>query len=251
MKTLNIPIGDSFIDGTLFHPDPEELKGDSPAVLFIHGWGSSEETYRESARKIAGLGAICFTITLRGHGGTSHQRETVSRTDNLHDALTALDRLLAEDGVDSRRIGVVGSSYGGYLAALLTREREMRWLGLRAPALYKDEGFEWPKRRLNQDPDLHDFRRRPVPPEDNLALQCCTRFEGDVLLVESEHDTVIPHQVLANYLNAFQRVRSRAHHLIRDADHALGNPAHRREYEHVLYEWFKDRFAECTPGNMR
>jgi uncharacterized protein len=242
MKTLSIPIGDSFIDGTLFHP--EELRDKSPAVLFIHGWGSSEETYRESARKIARLGAICFTITLRGHGETSHQRETVSRTDNLHDALTALDRLISEEGVDSRRIGVVGSSYGGYLAALLTGKRDVRWLGLRAPALYKDEGFERPKRQLNQDPDLHAFRRRPVPAEDNLALQCGTRFQGDVLLVESEHDTVIPHQVLANYLKAFHRVRSRTHHLIRDAEHALDNPAHRREYEHVLFEWFKDRFAE-------
>jgi uncharacterized protein len=242
MKTLSIPIGDSFIAGTLFHP--EELKDSSPAVLFIHGWGSSEEVYRAGAQKIAGLGAICFTITLRGHGETSHQRETVSRTDNLHDALTALDRLLAEDGVDSRRVGVVGSSYGGYLAALLTGERSVRWLGLRAPALYKDEGFERPKRQLNQDPDLHAFRRRPVSSEDNLALQCCTRFQGDVLLVESEHDTVIPHQTVANYLKALQRVRSRTHHLIRDADHALSNPSHRREYEDVLFRWFKERFAE-------
>jgi dienelactone hydrolase len=242
MKTLNIPIGDSFIDGTLFHP--EELKGSNPAVLFIHGWGGSEEHYREGARKIAGLGAICFTITLRGHGETSHQRETVSRTDNLHDALTALDRLLAEEGVDSQRIGVVGSSYGGYLAALLTRERNVRWLGLRAPALYKDEGFERPKRQLNQDPDLHAFRRRPVSPADNLALECCARFQGDVLVVESEHDTVIPHQVIANYLNALQRVRTRTHHVIRDADHALSNPVHRPEYEAVLCKWFKERFAE-------
>jgi uncharacterized protein len=242
MKTLSIPVGDSFIDGTLFHP--EELRSDSPAVLFIHGWGGSEEHYRVGAQKIARLGAICFTITLRGHGETSHQRETVSRTDNLHDALTALDRLLAEDGVDSRRVGVVGSSYGGYLAALLTGERNVRWLGLRAPALYKDEGFERPKRQLNEDPDLHAFRRRHVSPADNRALECGTRFQGDVLLVESEHDTVIPHQVLANYLNAFQRVRSRTHHVIRDADHALSNLTHRHEYEDVLFQWFKDRFAE-------
>jgi dienelactone hydrolase len=242
MKTLSIPIGDSFIEGTLFHP--EELRGNSPGVLFIHGWGSSEETYRAGAQKLARLGAICFTITLRGHGETSHQRETVSRTDNLHDALTAFDRLLAEPGVDAQRLGVVGSSYGGYLATLLTGEREVRWLGLRAPALYKDEGFERPKRQLNQDPDLHAFRRRPVPPAENRALECGTRFQGDVLLVESEHDTVIPHQVIANYITAFQRVRSRTHYVIRDADHALSNPTHRPEYEEFLCRWFKARFEE-------
>lgn len=242
MKTLSLPVGDSFIDGTLFHP--EELRGSSPAVLFIHGWGGSEEHYREGARGIARLGAICFTITLRGHGATSHQRDTVSRADNLHDALTAFDRLLAEEGVDPGRVGVVGSSYGGYLAALLTSKRDVRWLGLRAPALYKDEGLERPKRQLNEDPDLHHYRRRHVPPSENLALQCCARFQGDVLLVESEHDTVIPHPVLANYLQAFQHTRSRTHHVLAGADHALSDLEHRHHYERLLVEWFKARFEE-------
>jgi len=242
MKTLSIPVGDSFIDGTLFHP--EDLSGGSPAVLFIHGWGSSEETYRAGALKIAQLGAICFTITLRGHGETSNQQETVSRADNLHDVLTAFDRLLAEEGVDPQRIGVVGSSYGGYLAALLTAERSVRWLGLRAPALYKDEGFQQPKQQANKDPDLHAFRRRPVLHTDNHALTCSARFHGTVLVVESEHDTTIPHQVIANYLTAFHKVRSRTHYVLRGADHALSNPAHRHQYEDVLVAWFKECFAE-------
>jgi dienelactone hydrolase len=241
MKPLSIPVGDSFIEGTLFHPD--ELRGPSPGVLLIHGWGSSEEQYRRGALQLSGVGAICFTITLRGHGNTSDQQDTVSRTDNLHDALTAFDRLMAEQGVDPERIGVVGSSYGGYLAALLTRERSVRWLGLRAPALYKDEGFSVPKKQLHNDPDLHAFRRRHVAPSDNQALECCTRFQGDVLLVESEHDTVIPHQVVANYRQAFRQVHSLTHHFIQGADHALSNPDHRHEYETILCQWFKGRFA--------
>src|SRR5687767_12968610 len=99
MKPLSIPIGDSFIEGTLFHR-----------------WGGNEDHYRGGALRLSGLGAICFTITLRGHGNTSHERDSVSRTDNLHDTLTAFDRLAAEEGVDPQRLGVVGSSYGGYLA---------------------------------------------------------------------------------------------------------------------------------------
>ncbi len=241
MKTLRIPIGDSFIDGTLFPPEGPRRSG--PAVMFVHGWGSSEETYRAVASRLAQLGALCLTLTLRGHGATSHQQERVSRADSFQDVLTAFDRLLAEEGVDAQRVGVVGSSYGGYLAALLTAERSVRWLGLRAPALYKDAGFLQPKQQANKDPDLHAFRRRPVLHTDNHALQCSARFQGEVLVVESEHDTTIPHQVIANYLTAFHRVRSRTHYLLRDADHALSNPAHRHQYEDVLVAWFKECFA--------
>ena len=71
----------------------------------------------------------------------------------------------------------------------------------------------------------------------------CARFKGDVLLVESEHDTVIPHQVAANYLNAFHQARSLTHHVLQGADHALSNLDHRHEYEALLCQWFKDRFA--------
>ena len=49
----------------------------------------------------------------------------------------------------------VGSSYGGYLAAILTTLRPVRWLALRVPALYQDEGWDVPKKQLHKVSDLH------------------------------------------------------------------------------------------------
>jgi hypothetical protein len=74
----------------------------------------------------------------------------------------------------------------------------VRWLALRAPALYKDADRELSKRRLHHDPDLHAYRRRAVRPEDNRALCACEASRGNVLLVESEHDHVVPHPVMAD-----------------------------------------------------
>src|SRR3712207_7596311 len=47
---------------------------------------------------------------------------------------SAYDALAGRPGVDADAIAVVGSSYGAYLAAVLTSLRPVRWLGLRAPA---------------------------------------------------------------------------------------------------------------------
>ena len=59
--------------------------------------------------------------------------------------LAAYDVLAASRRSTTPSIAVVGSSYGGYLAAILTSLRPVRWLALRVPALYKDEDWVLPK----------------------------------------------------------------------------------------------------------
>ena len=70
---------------------------------------------------------------------------------------------------------MVGSSYGGYLAAILTSLRPVRWLALRVPALYKDADWAMPKGQLKRE-ELDAYRRSAVPPEENRALAACAGF---------------------------------------------------------------------------
>ena len=99
-----------------------------PGVLFVHGWGGSQEQYLARAREVAALGCMCLTFDLRGHAATEAQRREVSREQNLHDVLAAYDQLAAHPYLDTTEIAVVGSSYGGYLATILTTLRRVRWL---------------------------------------------------------------------------------------------------------------------------
>src|SRR5215212_1603675 len=185
-ERIDISVDDQRISGTLVTPTTVV-----PAVLFLHGWGGTQEQYLARAREIAALGCVCLTVDLRGHAETQEQKETVTREDNLRDALAAYDTLVSQQAVDKEAIAVVGSSYGGYLAAILTSLRPVRWLGLRVPALYRDEDWDEPKKRLNRY-ELAAYRRRPLDPEENRALRACSEFRGDVLLVESERDDVVP-----------------------------------------------------------
>lgn len=235
-ESVDIAVGDQTICGTLFLP-PNTIGG----MLFAHGWGGSREQYLRRASAVAELGYLCLTFDLRGHARREDQRETVSRAANLRDLLAAYDLLAAQPGLHPSAIGVVGSSYGAYLAAIMTSLREVRWLALRAPALYKDADWERPKVQLNQDPDFAEYRKRAIAPEDNRALQACAAFRGDVLIVESEHDDTVPHQVIENYFAACKSARSRTHRLIKGADHGVTDAAWQRESTAYLVDWLKSR----------
>src|SRR5690606_19610525 len=120
----------------------------------------------ERARAISALGCVCLTFDMRGHGEHEASNKTVTRGENLDDVIAAYDRLANLKMVEEGSIVVVGSSYGGYLATLLTEFRPVRWLALRAPALYRDELWQAPKARLDRS-DLQTYRSALVRHDDN------------------------------------------------------------------------------------
>ena len=228
-------VEDEHILGTLIVPGSL-----LPGVLFVHGWGGDQSQYVARARELAALGCVCLTFDLRGHAQTQARMDVVSREEGMRDILAAYDFVAAQRNVDSDSIAVVGSSYGGYLAALLTALRPVKWLALRAPALYKDSEWKVPKLRLRTEQNLEDYRRQPVNSDESKALRACMAFTGDVLIVESEHDTMVPHQVIVNYREACISARSLTYRLIEGADHGLSSEPEKSAYTQLLVNWFTE-----------
>ena len=244
-KPISIVVDNEKIAGTLIAPEVKV-----PGVLFVHGWGGSQDQYVARAKEIAALGCVCLTFDLRGHAGTELQRATVSRESNLQDMLAAYDVLASHPSVERSAIAVVGSSYGGYLAAILTAMRPVKWLTLRAPALYMDSGWELPKMQLHRDQDLDNYRKSLIPAAENRALRACAAYKGDMLVIESEFDDVVPHEVIANYLEACINVRSLTYRVIQGADHGLINEASQRAYTTLLVNWMTEMVFGSREGNV-
>src|SRR5690606_23990370 len=235
LNELAIPVQQETMCGTLLSPTTT-----LPGVLFVHGWGGSRNQDLQRAKEASGLGCVSLTIDLRGHDLTSERSHSVSRAQNLDDLIAAYDWLTKLPHVEPGAIAVVGISYGAYLAAILSELRPVEWMALRAPALYPDEGWELPKRRLNADPNLTAYRRQHLAPEQNRALSACPKFRGDALIVESEHDSIVPHPVIENYVTAFANARSLTSRVIARADHALSDVQAQKSYSTVLIKWLTE-----------
>lgn len=239
---VDIAVDGKRLAGTLVGPDTMV-----PGVLLVHGWDGSQQEYIERAHEIASLGCICLTFDLRGHVRHQADRDTVTREDNLRDLLAAYDLLVGHPAVDPGAIALIGSSYGGYLAAIVTALRAVRWLALRVPALYPDDDWLVPKAKLDRAM-LAAYRRKVVAVQDNRALAACASFEGDVLVVESEHDTLVPPQTVQNYKAAFGRAQSLTYRMLAGADHGLTEKEWQQAYTSVLVHWMTEMVLSARAG---
>ena len=75
---VEIAVDDQCIAGTLVTPGTL-----IPGVLFVHGWGGSQQQFVARAREVAALGCICLTFDLRGHARTASQQKTVTREETF------------------------------------------------------------------------------------------------------------------------------------------------------------------------
>jgi dienelactone hydrolase len=221
-QRVSFQSGGRTLSGTLVRP--AFASGSSPALVFVHGWRSSQQSYVGRAESLAEEGFIGLTFDLHGHGESETDGSVLDSTrteDFLADVVAAYDFLVLQGDVDANRIGVVGASLGAYLGVWATTRRRVRWLALRAPADH---------------------------PQDKLgsALDALSGFSGDLLVVESELDRVIPHELVMSYLRAMADDSRVTHEVIRGAQHELSEPEWRARFVEILRQWFRNRFAAAN-----
>jgi len=205
-----------------------------PSLLVWPGWnGQGRQQFELLQTALAPHGWHCRRAGIPDAETSSRERETVGRQGSLAQLLADYAALAENTDNDPARVGVLGFSYGAYEAALLTGHRSPAWLVLRSPALHPDTHWRMPKEDL--DPQmLERYRRLRIGPEENRALACCAAYRGDVLLIESERDEVIPRTVIDSYEAAFRHASSLSRRRLSGADHQLSRGRSRREYHELV-----------------
>lgn len=89
---------------------PKNIKGGVPGVILIHGGGGDKKSFLPSCKQLAKKGLVAVTINFREEPPPSHSKI-------LEDISLALAWLKSRDEVDREKIGAMGGSLGGYVAA--------------------------------------------------------------------------------------------------------------------------------------
>jgi pimeloyl-ACP methyl ester carboxylesterase len=87
-----------------------------PAVVLLHGGGPQSRDFYWVAPFFARLGVAVLAYDKRGVGGSTGDWRSAGAADLAADALAAVDFLRSRPEIDPRRVGLYGSSNGGWVA---------------------------------------------------------------------------------------------------------------------------------------
>jgi len=119
--------------GTLrgfWHPPAESAPGTVggrehyPTVVMLHGLSGSSDSngylFVGQARRFAAAGIACLRVDFFGSGNSDGAHVDMTVWTELSDSQRIFEYAFSQPGVDTARLGVLGYSFGGGIAALLT-----------------------------------------------------------------------------------------------------------------------------------
>ncbi|NWK77525.1 S9 family peptidase [Aquitalea sp. LB_tupeE] len=208
MSMFPLPCGDHLLHGDHLHcPQPRAH------LLLLHGAGNGQRAPFLPLRQTLQQQDIASTaFDFVGHGETGGSLMGSSLAHRVHQAKL----VLAASGLHTQPLALLGSSMGAYIAIRLLSEIQCSHLILQVPGVYTPAAFTVPF-----GPAFSTVLRQPDSWQKSDAWDRLAGFRGHLLLVEAEHDAVIPRALTERLYASATKAKSRSRLLIDGAGHLL------------------------------
>ncbi len=211
---------------------PEHLP--APGVVLFHGFtghkGESHRLFVTCARALAEAGLVALRFDFRGSGDSAGEFEEMTLAREVEDAQAAVTFLAEQQGVFPHKLGILGLSLGGAVAALTAGLRP----SLRATVLWAavaDPGERLARIAIQPRTTaegFYDLGGNLVSPEfladlpRHKPLEAIAGYPGALLVVHGTNDE----SVLFSDSEEFVAAHSQGvteHQAIQDSDHVFSS----------------------------
>jgi dipeptidyl aminopeptidase/acylaminoacyl peptidase len=229
-----------------------------PAVVFYHGCTTSRNEARwifvKIARALARSGIMALRFDFRHSGESEGEFSDMTVSGEVDDGIRAVDYLTEDAGADRSRIGILGMSMGGTVAAMVAGRLKDR---IRSCALLNPVGK--PVEDLNAIAASNNLDVTSYPVElntflfgeafvhDIVAIQPLEEIKNavcPVLIISSTDDTSVNPQRSRDYRDSIEAGGGQVELFTLDgADHLFSTARWQREVIDRVTAWFSQTLA--------
>ncbi|MFH1433328.1 MAG: alpha/beta hydrolase [Candidatus Uhrbacteria bacterium] len=186
--------------------------GAKPRVLFLHGAGESKRARLKLLRTmLAQQGVASCAFDMIGHGETGGNLKQSNLKERTEQARAVIDALTLEPPLT-----IVGASMSGYTAIKLTEQIPSANLILIVPAIYHREAY------IKQfDQGFTDIIRQEKSWNNSDAWDILNKFKGNLLVISTEHDSVIPKEIIDRILASANNANQVSSFEVKNAPHLI------------------------------
>lgn len=190
------------ISALLWVPFNLKRDGTNPAIVLPHGGpaGQVQGSWNPDVAALVSRGYICIAPNVRGSTGYGMAFQMANVNDlgggDLQDEVYAVQFLEATGYVDSRKLGIKGGSYGGYLTLMAIGRNPEIW----AAAVEEYGMIDWATMFENSDPMLKQVIKSLLgDPVENAKIYTAAspatyihHAKAPLLILQGENDTAVP-----------------------------------------------------------
>ncbi len=245
------------IQGFLYKPPMTRLGEPYPAVAVIH-YGPDAQSVENFDALVQALTQAGFAVIAPNYRGSSGYGKTFLDMNNKDwgggdrkDVRTVLEHFAAQGLIDGKRIGITGSSYGGYMTLIaLVKDDDFYAAGADAFGMHDlVEDYELTKDRFGlwYETEMGTPQENPDLFADRSPIRFLHRIKAPLIIFQGANDTNVPKDESDRVVEKLRSMGRTVEYVVyEDEGHGFTRRPNRIDYIQRTVDFFREHLGDSN-----